>query len=242
MAVPKKRSNVQDRNAAKQLIRDAELMREQGEPEIAAGMLQTAFFLALKMDDDDLAADSGGHLLVCYKLAEEMTRNTQYAVFGVHFAESCMAFLDVPDPVYAVFSLRKGDFYTLLDDYSEAEPCYQEAIKLAGRRNKARYAEYLGHLGLCQAINKKEIGLANLMEAEELIRKDKSLREFHRLTVLCGILMRKASAAAALGKKNMVKPALLEAAALAKTLKEQHHMPVRFAQVREATKRLGVRL
>lgn len=240
---PIKRTEAEDRKACQHLIKEAEIKREQGDAAIASGLLMTAIFLALGIRDRKLAGEAMGHLLVCCKHGYEASGNPDFAYFGQSLSILGQEALELARPQRAVFHLREGDFAAAVDgDYRQAENSYRCALALVGKRDKARYAEYLSHLGFAQTSNGNDLGLIHLREAEKTMRADKKMRPFHRLTVLCGILIRIAQAAKALGKKDLVKPALLEAKKIAAELRDKHGMPLRARHVAEAARMLGVRL
>lgn len=248
MTISKKRPNLQDRKAAKLLIHDAEIKREQGEPAIAAGMLETAIFLAIGNRDVLLAVEAIGHLVACYLRSYKQTGDKNFFDLGFQTIEMGIGLSlrnKTPGTYLGMLYLRRGDFHLESGEIDSAAADHRKALELVGKRNAARYAEYLGHyghsLGLMGGGAGRE-GLRVLTDAENIIRKDKKLREFHRLTVLCGILIRKAQTAYPNNRQDLIGASLREAAAIAAELRDRHGFPNRISDVKTAARELGIRL
>ena len=141
---------------AKQLIRKAEKVREEGDPWGSLDLLSEAdieiFRLRGYVEDTKLnilCTETLGQEIVSYKHLFQNEGEDEYRHEYLGYMNSAIEQglkLDVPEKYKAVFHLRTGDVLTSRGDLVNAEKSYQKAYELVQEQNNHTTAEYLGHL------------------------------------------------------------------------------------------------
>lgn len=137
---------------AKQLIRKAEKVREEGDPWGSQDLLNKAdgeiFKLRGYVHDEKLnilCTEMLGQEIVNYKHLYQNEAKDIYLGDMERLIKHGLN-LNVPDEYKAVFHLRTGDVLTSRGDLVNAEKSYQKACELVKDQNNHITAEYLGHL------------------------------------------------------------------------------------------------
>lgn len=221
-----------------QLIENGELAREADDFKKALLCFDSAMIESIKIDNYALAINAlGHHLLVfdrlykqTYKIAflELMFMDTQT---GLRLAEKN----NIHGQPLALMKMRSAEYYLDTKDFGQAEKLYQDAynelITDPNVTNEEK-AEYLGHLA--EAIiyggdtNRSE---QIFQQAHELLQQhSEKLREFHKLIIESGLLMRESYGLHLNHQSDKAKALLLKIEPLVVALKDTHKMNARYKQ------------
>lgn len=225
---------------------ELEKSREAGNTEDALLKSQVALLEAANIHDPVLAINALSHQLLIFKDKFTNTGDEFYLHLMHAVAQSGISMCDdlaVSGQPKAVMFLRSGDYYFHLKKYPESVKSIQAAVDELGgihEEKPGEYAEYLSHLGKAKVFVGDESGLRDLQEACELTAGQTELREFHQKAVHSGNLARLAIAYNTIGKTNEVLPLLKQIAPIARDLKDNHNMPMRWQELVKACGGLGV--
>jgi tetratricopeptide (TPR) repeat protein len=228
------------RGSVANLIEQGEFAREKGQDERALSLLDRAIFEAGKKKDYASLLAALSHKLLVWKHAYLKAKDMAFlelmfseAWGGLKIAQR----VKVEKGFQAVFLLRIGHYFQYKGNYKLAQNYGRKALKFISKNDKARYAEYLGHFGLSQALAGNKQGLNTLKQALKLIEKAKKVRPFHKLVIHSGILTRASIALNKFGKKSEAREMLDAAFELAKILARQYKMPMRLHEALEIKKK-----
>jgi tetratricopeptide (TPR) repeat protein len=229
--------------AFNQLIGQAEELREQEDYVKAACTFNRAMLLAAEKREADNLVSAICHNLLIHKYLYENSKNPLF--LEMMHAEANKA-LDIaekfgaPSGSKAMALLRIGDFHFELKQYEKAEEHYGEALALLNG-DDGEYPHYLSVLGLSQVLaGKKDEGMKKIEDALKKAEGDSSLRPFHKLIVLSGIMMRKGHALASQEKIALANEVFMKTEELCKMLASEFGMPVRLKQLSRLKSRLNL--
>ncbi len=225
-------------NKFKKLIEQGEIVRERNDFETALVCFDKAIIEALKTSDYAAAINGLGHHLLVYNRMYKQTNNPAFlemmymdAQTGLRLAEKN----NIHGQPLALVQMRTAEYSLDVKDYTQAEEKYQEAFDelssdpVATNEEKA---EYLGHLA--EAI----IYGGDVDRAEPLFRKahelleqsSDKLRDFHKLIIESGLLMREAHGLYLNDQAGKAKSLLVKVEPLVTELKGVHNMDARYKQ------------
>ena len=223
------------------LIEKGELAREQGKFAVAQAYFDQVIFLAGQKRQWKYAIDAMGHQLIILKHLYNQNRDKNFLelmlsviVVGLKISRR----EKLPLSVQAPLILRWGDYYLLQKKYKESLRYYAKAMRVVGIKEKGVYAEYMGFYGHALVMSGKKIGFKYLEKAVRMIKGDKTLRPFHRLSVLCGLHLRTAEAAQTVQDDDLVQDSLNAAKEAATWLDKKYKQPMRLTMYRKVVKEL----
>ncbi len=225
---------------------ELEKSREAGDVDIALLKSQQALLEAGQLHDPVLAINALGHQLLIFK--DQFTKTDDE--FYLHLMHAiCNAGVSLCDDLSvsgqpkAVMFLRSGDYYFHLKKYDQAVTHYRKAVAELGEiynEKPGEYSEYLSHLGKAKVHAGDISGEEDLRKAVELSQGKTELRDFHKRIVHSENLARLALSLMSLGKKEESLGLIKQIAPIAKDLKDNYNMPIRWQQLEKACNDLGL--
>ncbi|HYE22208.1 MAG TPA: hypothetical protein VD998_01315 [Verrucomicrobiae bacterium] len=224
-------------------LEEGEKAREQEDYALALKSFDQAIIEGVELDDPILILNALAQKLLVYKHMFQKTTNPVYNLLMLGDAQTGLKIAEekkVTGQPKAVMLLRSGDYFFWKKDYATAQTLYEEAVLNVDQEKKGEYAEYLSHLGICQALNGNKTGLENLNKALTLASEDNTLRPFHKLVIVSGIHMRLAMANKKFGDTDKAIKEYETATTMAEELASVHKMPMRLKQLEIVAKELGI--
>ncbi len=220
------------------LIEKGEMARERDDLETALVSFDKAIIEALKSSNYETAVNVLGHRLLLFDKLYKQTNNPAFlemmymdAQTGLRLAEKN----NLHGQPLALMQMRTAEYYLDTKDFVQAESGYQKAYDELNRDlhvTKEEKAEYLGHLAeavICSGDIQRAEKL--FMEACELLEEHSNkLRDFHKLIIQTGLLLRESNGLYLNHEIDKAKAKLLEAEPLVLELKNIHNMDARYNQ------------
>lgn len=225
-------------NKCKKLIEQGELARERDDFETALVCFDKAIIASIKDSDYAAAINALGHHLLIYDHLYEQTSNPAFLEMMYMDAQTGLRLTEknnIHGQPLALMQMRTAEYFLDIKEYAQAEEKYQEAFdELSADPNATNEekAEYLGHLA--EAI----IYGGDVDRAEPLFRKahelleqsSDKLRDFHKLIIESGLLMREAHGLYLNDQAGKAKSLLVKVEPLVTELKGVHNMDARYKQ------------
>jgi hypothetical protein len=220
------------------LIEIGELSREQDDFETALVHFDRAIIEAIKQSNFPSAINALGHHLLVFDRMYKQTKNIAFLEMmymdsqaGLRLAEKN----NVHGQPLALMQMRTAEYYLQNKDFSQAESKYQlaydELVSDSTATNEEK-AEYLGHLAE-SIIYGGDVERAEplFQQAHQLLAQSSdNIREFHRLIIESGLLMREAYGLYINQQVDKAKSILMKIEPLVNKLKDTHKMDARFKE------------
>ena len=226
-----------------QLIEQGEIAREKENYSEALTALDKALIIAARDEQWTQLVNALAHKLLTYKHLFQKTGKDSFLELMLGEAQTGLKISEdkkILGQPKAVMLLRIGDYHFLKEEFAKAMSFYEEALENIEKEKKGEHAEYLSHLGLCQAELGKQEGLDNINQALQLALADDQTRPFHKLVILSGIHMRQAVAYNKFKQFEQAKASFEIAKTMAEELALEHKMSMRLKQLEKVKQGLGL--
>ncbi len=229
------------------LIEQGEIAREQDDFQTALVSFDNAMIESLKINDYALAVNALGHHLLVYDRLYKQTQNPSFLEMmfmdtqtGLRLAEKN----NLHGQPLALMTMRSAEYYLDTKDFVQAEQLFQKAFdELTQDQNvtNEERAEYLGHLAEA-VIYQGDVNRSKsiFMKAHHLLEQHSNkLRDFHKLVIQSGLLMREVYGLYLNHKVIEAKELIKQIEPLAVKLKNEHNMDARYNQWVELNAKLN---
>ncbi len=215
------------------LIEQGEKVREEKKWDEALTIFDRAIVLAANEKDPERLISILGHKLIIYKHLFYETKNRLFLELFRGEVETGLNIIKlekITGRMKGLMLIRQGDYYLLLSEYKKAVEFYTESVACMDKSRAGEYAEYLGHLGLGQALSGDPAGFETFKIAESMLTGSTDLRPFHKSVVLAGIKLRAAKSYAVANNIAAARENADEAEKLGQEIAQKYGLPLRLEE------------